>query len=136
MSRSRGSILRLFGVKSWTEADGKSIRRECDACKIDDCDLAKHRRIDDLKLTKYFKYTVLLKITGSLSSLCNPIGFLFGGFSMDMFGRKWSTQCTFLPFIAGWVIIHSSDSLCSIYVGVALHGVASGRSSVVVIVVF
>lgn len=46
---------------------------------------------------------------------------------MDSVGRKWSTSCVFLPFIAGWALITCATNLNALYIGTSLHGVASGR---------
>ncbi|XP_065205780.1 facilitated trehalose transporter Tret1-like isoform X2 [Planococcus citri] len=64
----------------------------------------------------------------ALSSLSNPLGFLLGGFMMDFVGRKWSTSCTFLPFIAGWALITCANNLVALYIGTCLHGVAAGMT--------
>lgn len=47
---------------------------------------------------------------------------------MDAFGRKRSTTSVFIPFIAGWAVIVNARSLSAIYIGTALHGVASGMT--------
>lgn len=64
---------------------------------------------------------------GCLPSMWNPVGFVLGGFTMDAFGRKRSTTSVFIPFIAGWAVIVNARSLSAIYIGTALHGVASGK---------
>jgi len=62
----------------------------------------------------------------SLSSITTPIGCILSGYLMDLIGRKRTLIITEIPLILGWLLISTSTTVETIYVGRLLVGLGSG----------
>ncbi|RXM28622.1 Solute carrier family 2, facilitated glucose transporter member 8 [Acipenser ruthenus] len=69
---------------------------------------------------------------GSVVTLGAALGGVIGGWLVDKIGRKLSLMMCSIPFIFGFTIIISAQSIWMLYLGRVLTGLASGVTSLVV----
>ncbi|NWS76907.1 GTR8 protein, partial [Crotophaga sulcirostris] len=69
---------------------------------------------------------------GSVVTLGAAAGGILGGYLVDKVGRKLSLMLCSIPYVFGYMVIISAQSIWMLYVGRVLTGVASGITSLVV----
>lgn len=69
---------------------------------------------------------IFILFPASLSSITTPIGCILSGYLMDLIGRKRTLIITEIPLILGWLLISTSTTVETIYVGRLLVGLGSG----------
>jgi MFS family permease len=69
---------------------------------------------------------IFILFPASLSSITTPIGCILSGYLMDLIGRKRTLIITEIPLILGWLLISTSSTVETIYIGRLLVGLGSG----------
>ncbi|KAJ9579589.1 hypothetical protein L9F63_004774, partial [Diploptera punctata] len=60
---------------------------------------------------------------GSIAFICQPLGSLMSGMIVEFFGRKWSMIIVNLPFLVGWIMYSSANSVTILYITNVILGI-------------